>query len=181
MIESQRPVDPPRPSIADMQRLTAAELSLPSRLVHTLLLAVSLTMVAAIGSLWATEPSLPFRTHIAFGCIVSIALAWAMFAGWVLARRRVLLGADRVLAAKIGVTFSALAALGLGALGYWGNGGRGAYLGALAQSGVCGVAWVLLIRAQRRFDDLKRRRRRIEEQFPVVHAISSDFTARRER
>ncbi len=170
--QSQQPIDAPRPSVADIQRLAAAHLSLPSRMGHVLLLVMSLIMAAAIGSLWATEPSLPLRTHVAFALIVSIALAWAIFSAWVLARRRVLFGADRVLAARMGLTFSALGAVGMAALGYWGEFGRGAYLGALVQSVLCGVAVVLLVRARRRVEALARRRRQIEEQFAGTDRFS---------
>jgi hypothetical protein len=161
---TQPSIDSPRPSVADIQRLAAAQLSLPSRIGHVLLLVVSVMMAAAIGSLWATEPSLPPRTHVAFAIIVSVAVAWAIFALWVLARRRVLFGADRVLAARMGLTFSAVGAVGMGALGYWGDVGRGAYLGALVQAALCGVALLLLVRAQRHVAALARRRRELEEQ-----------------
>jgi hypothetical protein len=160
----QPSIDSPRPSVADIQRLAAAQLSLPSRMGHVLLLVVSVMMAAAIVSLWATEPSLPRRTHVAFAVIVSAALAWAIFALWVLARRRVLFGADRVLAARMGLTFSAVGAVGMGALGYWGEVGQGAYLGAVVQAALCGVALVLLVRAQRHVAALARRRREIEDQ-----------------
>jgi hypothetical protein len=156
-------IDVPRPSIADMQRVVAAELSQPSRLGHVLLLVVSLIVATAIGSLWATEPSLPRRTQVAFALIVIIAVAWAVFSGWVLARRRVLFGADRVLAAKMGLAFSMLGTVGMGALGYWGGLGRGAYLGALGQALLCCLAAVLLIRARRHVEALSRRRWELEE------------------
>jgi hypothetical protein len=159
-----RPIESPRPSVADIQRLAAAQLSLPSRLGHVLLLMLSSIVAAAVGSLWATEPGLPMRTHIAFALIVSIAVAWATFSLWVLARRRVLFGADRVLAAARGMTFSALGAAGMGALAYLGEVGRGAYLGALVQIVICAVAVVLFIRARRRVAALSRRRQEVEEQ-----------------
>jgi hypothetical protein len=128
---------------------------------HALLLVMSLMMAAAIGSLWATEPSLPPRTHVAFGFIVRAALAWGIFSAWVLTRRRVLFGADRVLAARWGrpSTFSTLGAVGIPALGYSGRAGRGPYLGALTQTALSAVAVVLLVRAQRRVEALSRRRR----------------------
>jgi hypothetical protein len=165
--DSSRPqpsIDVPRPSVADIQRLAAGELSLPSRIGHVVLLVVSVMMAATIGSLWATEPSLPPRTHAAFAIIVGAALAWAIFALWVLARRRLLFGADRVLAARMGLTFSAVGAVSMGALGYWGELGRGAYLGALVQAALCGVALVLLVRAQRHVAALARRRQELEDQ-----------------
>jgi hypothetical protein len=155
-------IDAPRPSVADVQRLVAAQLSVPSRVGHVILLVASLVVATAVASLWATEPSLPVRTHVAFAFIVSAAAAWAVFAAWVLARRRVLFGADRVLAAKMGMTFSALAAAGMAALGYWGGLGRGAYSGALVQILLCAVAVVLLIRARRHVTALSRRRQELE-------------------
>jgi hypothetical protein len=175
---SQQPFDSPRPPVGDIQRLAAAQLSLPSRIGHALLLLVSLLMAAAIGALWATEPSLALRTHVAFAFIVGAALAWAIFSSWVLARRRVLFGADRVLAARMGLTFSALGAAGMAALGYWGEAGRGAYLGALVHAGLGGVAAVLLISARRRVEALSRRRRQIEQEFASVRAMGKDAPAR---
>jgi hypothetical protein len=148
---------------------------------HALLLAMSLTIAAAVGSLWATEPSLPPRTHVAFAFIVSAALAWAVFSAWVLARRRVLFGTDRVLAARMGLTFSALSAVGMGALGYWGNAGRGAYLGALVQVALCGLAGVLLLRARRRAEALLRRRRQIEQELATVRRGDAASGPRPER
>lgn len=55
-------------------------------------------MTAVTGSLWATEASLPLRTHIAFAGIVVIGAAWMGVAVYVLTRRRPLYAADRVLA-----------------------------------------------------------------------------------
>jgi hypothetical protein len=160
--------DSQRVSIADIQRLAAGELSLPSRFGHALLLVVSLTMAVAVGSLWATEPSLPMRTQIAFALIVSAALAWSVFATWVLVRRRVLFGSDRVVAATMGLAFSALFTAGMLAVGYWGGFGRPAYAGALVESLFCGVAGVLLVNARRRVAGLSRRRKELERQLGVI-------------
>ena len=159
--------DSPRVSIADIQRLAAGELSLPSRFGHALLLVVSLTMAVAIGSLWATEPSLPMRTQVAFALIVSAALAWSLFAIWVLVRRRVLFGSDRVVAATMGLAFSALFTVGMLAVGYWGGFGRPAYTGALVESLFCGAAGILLVKARRRVAGLGRRRKELERQLGV--------------
>ncbi|HMF59285.1 MAG TPA: hypothetical protein VK595_02865 [Vicinamibacterales bacterium] len=158
------PPDSPRISIADVQRLAAGELSLPSRFGHALLLVVSLTMAVAIGSLWATESSLPMRTQAAFALIVIVALAWSVFAAWVLTRRRVLFGSDRVVAATMGLAFSALFTAGMLAAGYWAGFGRPAYAGALVESLFCGVAGVLLVRARRRVAAFARRRKELERQ-----------------
>src|SRR5690606_21414194 len=87
-----------RPSAEDVRRRLAAELALPSRLGHTLLVLAGLAVATTVGSLLATEPSLPARTRIAFAAIVAAGLAWAALAGWVLARRRVLFASHRVIA-----------------------------------------------------------------------------------
>jgi hypothetical protein len=154
--------------VADIQRMAAAELSPASRVGHTLLLAASLTVATGVGSLWATEPVLPVRTHLAFGVIVGMAMTWAAFAAWVLTRRRVLLGADRVLSATIGLIFSALATAGMLAVGSWGGVGRPAYLGALMNAGLCACATALLIRARRRLEMLSRNRRDVEDRLQPV-------------
>lgn len=164
MDASSRPrsLESPRTSIADIQQLAAAQLSVRSRLGYILLLVMSLTIAAAVGSLWATEALLPARTHAAFAAIVGMALTWSVFATWVLSRRRILFGTDRVLAAKIGLAFSALATVGMFSVGYWGGVGRSAYLGALVNVGLCTVAAVLLVRARRRLEALLRRRKELE-------------------
>ena len=158
------PFDVPRVSAADIQRLAAAELSLPSRIGHLVLLGVSLLMAIGVGSLWATEPSLPPRTHVAFALIVGVAIAWVFFALWVLARRRVLFGSDRVLAATMGLVFSSAGAVGMAALGYSGAAGPGAYAGAAMHLALAGVALVMLSKARRRVEALSRRRRELEAQ-----------------
>jgi hypothetical protein len=96
--------------------------------------------------------------------IVSVALAWAVFATWVLMRRRVLFGRDSVVAAAMGVAFSALFTAGMLAVGYWGGFGWPVYAGALAEGLFCGVAGVLLVRARRRVAALGRRRKELERQ-----------------
>ena len=161
-------LESPGHSVAEMQQLAAAQLSLRSRVGYTVLLVASLTMAVAVGSLWATEPSLPARTHAAFGVIVGMALAWSVFATWVLTRRRVLLGMDRVLAAKIGMGFSALSTVGMWSVGYWSGMGRPAYVGALVNGALCVVAAMLFVRARRRLEVLVRRRRELEDGLKVT-------------
>ncbi len=156
-------IESPRVSIAEIQHLAADQLSLRSRIGHTLVLVVSLTMAVGVGSLWVTEPSLPLRAHVAFAMIVSMALTWSGFATWILFRRRVLLGTDRVIAARIGVAFSGLATVAMLALGYWGGAGRPAYLAGLINGGLFLCAMVLLVRAQRRLAALVLRRRELEQ------------------
>lgn len=137
-------------------------MSLPSRLGHSLLLVVSLTVAAGVASLWATEPALPARVHAGFAAIVGIALAWAAFAAWVLARRRVLFGADRVLAAGMATVFTAAGALGFAAIGFAGYGGRAAFVGAGVHGALCVLSGVLLRRARRHVAALRQRQRELE-------------------
>lgn len=167
----------PALTVADIQRLAAQHLSLPSRIGHVLLLVVSLTMAAAIGSLWLTEPSLPVRTHVAFALIVTASLAWAGFAVWVLTERRVLFGLDRVIAARMALGFSLTCAVGMMAAGYWGGAGTPAYVGAALESPLCVVAAVLLVRARRRVEALSRRRRELEARLGKGAPASSTPTA----
>ncbi|MET8322221.1 hypothetical protein [Micromonospora sp. NPDC005189] len=88
-------------------------LSLPRRVGLLLAGLGGLAAAATIGLLWATEPGeLPLRTRIAFTAMIGIGIAWAGFAGWALARRP-LFAVDRVIAAWLAVTFSALTALGM--------------------------------------------------------------------
>jgi hypothetical protein len=148
-----------------MQRLAAGQLSIPSRFGHTLLLLASLTMAVGVGSLWATEPSLPTRTHIAFAMILGVAISWSVFAAWVLIRRRVLFGRDRVVAATMGLAFAGLFTACMLAVGYWGGMGKAAYAGALAESAMCAVAAVLLVNARRRVAAFTRRKQELERQF----------------
>ncbi|MEO7190337.1 MAG: hypothetical protein ABI051_04720 [Vicinamibacterales bacterium] len=152
----------PRPSVADVQRLAASELSTGSRVGYTVLLVAALTVAVAIGSLWATEPTLPMRTHLGFAVIVAMALTWVLFSAWVLTYRRALLGRDRVLSATIGIVFSAVAAGGMLSVGYWGGMGRPAYLGALMNGALCAAAATLRRRARRRLEALSRRRQELE-------------------
>lgn len=94
-----------RPALHD---LVSREASLPSRIRYTGLLLAGAGIAALISLLWATEPSLPLRTQVAFGAIVAIGLAWAVFASWQLSTRRALYATDRVIAGWMAVGASTL-------------------------------------------------------------------------
>jgi hypothetical protein len=94
-------------SVADMQRRLATELSTSARLGYVVLLISSVAMVVVLTTLWISEPVLPARTQWAFGLMMLIATSWIVFAIWTLARRRVLLVRHRLIAARMGVGFSA--------------------------------------------------------------------------
>ncbi len=144
-------------SVAAMQDRAARELALPSRLGYTALLVGALGMAGLTGSLWATEPSLPGRTQAAFAACVGIGLAWAGFAGWVLAKKRVLFANHRIYAARMATAFSGLFLVGSIVL----RDDLG--VGAIATSTVLfAVAGAALVMAHRRFSRLVERRRALE-------------------
>lgn len=147
----------------DLRPLLDRELSRPSRLGHLLLLLASLTMTVVVASLWWTEPALPTRAAVAFAIMTAIGLSWAVFAGWVLTTRRVLLGQDSVLAGRMAVVFTTTFVAGALTLGYV-NGGRAPYAAALMGLGLLAAAVALLIRAQRRVVVLTARREALERE-----------------
>jgi hypothetical protein len=152
-------------SAAEIQRMLATELSLRARVGYVALLLVSLLMAIGVGSLWLTEPSLPMRTHIAFGLIVVIALSWVALAARVLANRRVLFAAHRIVAAWMSVVFSGIFVAGMLAVRLSDSEGYDAAAASLAAG--CGgvmlaVAVALLLRARRNYAMLQDRRRALE-------------------
>ena len=99
---------------------------MPSRLGHAALLTTSLIVGTGVASLLATEPALPPRTQLAFAAIVLIAAGWVIYSTWVLTRRRVLLGRQRVTAARMACVFAVLGLAGsiavrnsIGLAGVW--------------------------------------------------------------
>lgn len=156
------------PSVVEIQRLLASELSLPSRLGHTLLLVGTLSAAAGLGSLLATEPALPPRTQVAFLAGLGLTLSWSAFAVWVLVRRRVLFGSQRVVAARLAVACSALGTIGMLAAGCWTSAGTPAILAASVEAVFCAAAAVLLARARRRVRHLERRRRELEARMAMA-------------
>ena len=148
---------------AELHRLTAAELSLPSRLRYVALLLFASTMTALAGALWLTEPALPRRTAVAFAGMVVIGLGWMSFAAWVLTHKRILLAGHRIVAGRLSV--SACAAFAAGSLAVGLSTGRPA---AWAATGLgvfmLIVAIVLLRRAQNAFARLQDRRKALERE-----------------
>jgi hypothetical protein len=155
------------PSAADVRRLLDAQLSLPSRLGHTLLLLAGAAVAGVTGALLLTEAALPLRTRVALGAVAAGGAAWAAFAAWVLARRRVLFAAHRVLAARLAVGVSSLFALGAWAATRWGGTGRPGYAAVVVGLVMVVAALVLLRRARDRRDALERRRAELERQLGV--------------
>lgn len=155
----------PRPSLEEVRKSLAGELSTRSRLAYTVLLLVDLGLAVAVGSLWLTEPGLPARTQIAFGLLVAFALTWSGFLLWTLTRRKVMLARHRVLAGRLAVTFCSFFTLGALALGLLQPDQRDT---GLAMAGMGAVlllaAIVILVPAQRRYRELMARRLELERE-----------------
>ena len=152
----------PRPSVADMQRSLAAELSVGARIGYTLLALTSFSVAAVTAALVLTEPALPAATETALVLVTMVGLAWTVFAGWVLTRRRVLFAAHRIVAARMAVAFSALFTLGAALFGPRGESGWYAAIGVGLVMVAAAVA--LLVRARHRFRQLSAHRADLERQ-----------------
>jgi hypothetical protein len=148
-------------SLAQVRRLSGQVLSLKARLGYVALLLLAGGMTTVIGSLWATEPSLPLRTQLAFGAMCLIGVAWAALAIWVLRARRPLYARDRVIAGGMAVTFTSVFLVGAVAAAII---ARNAAACAVLVTGV--VLWACAIRvltsAKRRFAELSKRRAALE-------------------
>ncbi|MEO8064861.1 MAG: hypothetical protein ABI821_19185 [Pseudomonadota bacterium] len=144
-------------SLLSIRKLACGELSVKARLGYVALLLASAAMTVVIVSLWFTEPSLPPRTHWAFGAMSAIGTSWATLAVWALTTRRVLFARDKVIAGYMAVTFTL--AFVIGALAAVLISQRAAAFMALT-TGVLmlGVAVRVLGSARRRFAALSARR-----------------------
>ena len=96
----------------DMIDRLSGPLSLRSRIGNVVALLGGLGGALVTGLLWATEPALPGRTHLAFGVLVALGLAWAGYGTWALTRRTPLFALDRVIAAWLAVTATGLLTAG---------------------------------------------------------------------
>ncbi|MDT9695343.1 hypothetical protein [Streptomyces sp. P17] len=106
---------------------------------------------------------LPARTQAVFAGLIAIGLAWAVFAAWVLSRRRPLFARDRVLSGWIALAATvatAVAGLTLAAVR-----GSAADLVATAAGGVVltAAAVLALVRARRRHHELLRLREALQQ------------------
>lgn len=138
-------------------QMTDRELSTAARVRYVILLLASLLMAVGVVSLWATEPTLPLRTHVAFGLMTVIALAWTTFAARVLTVRRVLYAKHRVVAARMAVAFTGVFVAGALVLAV-STGAAGGYVAAATGAVLFTVAVALLVRSQRTLEQLVARR-----------------------
>lgn len=148
-------------SLAEVRRLSGQVLSLKARLGYVALLLLASGMTTVIGSLWLTEPSLPLRTHLAFGAMCLIGVAWAALAIWVLRARRPLYARDRVIAGVMAVTFTTVFLAGTVAAVIIAN-NAAAYAALLTGVVLWAGAIGALISARRRFAELSKRRAALE-------------------
>lgn len=87
----------------DMIERLDPPLSLRRRIFYVTIALAGLLGSGLLGLLWATEPALPPRTHVAFACLVVLGLAWAAFGTWAVTRRTPLFARDRVVASWLGL------------------------------------------------------------------------------
>ncbi|MDH2391132.1 transmembrane transport protein [Streptomyces sp. HNM0663] len=143
----------------ELERALAAEVSLVSRMRHMAVGLAGGCIAALIAVLWATEPHpLPARTQAAFAGLIAIGLAWAVFAGWALSRRRPLFAWDRVLGARIAFVTTLVTGVAGTALAAARAGVAEALATALAGVVLVAAAGLVLIRAQSRRRELLRLR-----------------------
>lgn len=151
---------PPAASTAAVHALLKGELSTPARAGHVALLLASAAATSVVGALWMTEPSLPLRTHVAFGVMVVIGLSWATYATWVLSTRRVLLGRHRVIAGRMAVAFTGCFVAGSILVAAMTGHPAGYASAGLGVGMLVAAAW-LLARARRQVARLMERREEI--------------------
>lgn len=144
--------------------LADRELSLSSRLAHSALMLVALTITVLLGALWWTEPApLPLRTQIGFGAMMLAGAGWVIFALWGLTVRRTLLVRHALVASTMGAVFSAALLAGGVALTL-GTGNAAGHAFTVLGIVLLAVALTLRARASRRLRSLLARRAELERQ-----------------
>ena len=149
-------------SSTEVRRRLAAEIGLPSRLGHTALLLAGLAGATVAAALLLTEEGLPARTRIAFVVLVIIGLAWAGFALWVLARRRVLFATHRVIATRMAIAFTTVFTVGAALVGFGSGAAAAGLFATVVGMAMVGVALFLHLRARRQVRQLTARRAELE-------------------
>ncbi len=160
-------------TIAEAQARMRAELAVPSRLLHVLLLLTSTAMAVVLAALLLTEPTLPPRTRLAFFVMLGIAVSWMVFFTWVLRVRRVLLAEHRVLAARMAVLFTLLFTLGAVVVAPWSRNRAGSIAVVGMGAFMIGFAVLRFVQSRRDQHALTRRRAELESQLRnSVHTVA---------
>lgn len=142
-------------------RWAQSELSMKARVGYVALLLTSLLFSVGLTALWWTEPTLPMHTHLAFGAMTLIALAWTIFALRVLAGPRVMFVHHRIVAGRMAVVFTSLFVAGAVSVGLL-TANPAAYLAAVFGLVLVAVAVLVLDQARRAFAELDQRRQALE-------------------
>src|SRR5215213_3226703 len=96
-------------TVEQVQEMVRRELSTPKRVAYSLLCMFTLMAAGLIALLWWTEPApLPLRTQVAFGLLMAINVAWSVFFGWVVTRRKVLFAMHSVIAGWMAIAFCSI-------------------------------------------------------------------------
>jgi hypothetical protein len=148
---------------AALLALAETHISFRSRLGHLVLLLAAAGMGTVILGLLLTEPVLPARAEIAFLVLLLISLAWVAYAFWVLLARRTMLAPHRVVSGWIAVGATAAFTLGAGLLSLTPQFPVAYAAGGLGL-GLCAIAILFLLRAQRQYRELLARRQALESQ-----------------
>lgn len=154
--------DQPGRSAAEVAATLDVHLSRRDRLRYLAVLVASLAVTAVVATLWATEPDLPVRTHVAFAAIVAIGTGWVVVTSYILTRRRPLFALDRVLAATVAVVAAATVGTGTAVLSAVRGGWPAALVTGLVALALTATALVLLRRARARRRHLLARRAELE-------------------
>lgn len=153
--------DQPGRSVEEVLAVLDRELSWSDRLRYLAVGFAGLVVTAVSGSLWATEPSLPLRTRLAFAGFVLLGVAWMAVAGYVLTRRRPLYGADRVLATGLAVVASSVVGIAATVLAGLRGGSQPSLIAGTVAAAFIATSAVLHHGARRRRDALLARRREL--------------------
>jgi hypothetical protein len=123
-------------------------LTLPRRVGYVLAGLGGLSAALLISTLWVTEPAeLPARTQAAFAAMILIGVGWVVVAAVALTRGP-LFAIDRVVAAGLAVTCSALLMVGMVVIALTRASGTGAVAAGSLGLTMIAVASVMLVRAR---------------------------------
>jgi hypothetical protein len=133
------------PATDRVMAMIRGELSASRRWFYRGVLLAASVGVAAILSLWTTEPGpLPLRLHIAFGALSAIGLSWIGVLTWILWRRRCPTALDRIATGWVATGACTLfLAVALPVAVVRGDAGTAACLGAFGL-GMWGIAVTML-------------------------------------